>query len=732
MGKIQNNILLVEDEAIIALNQQKQLEKRGYLVTHAINGKKAVEIAKSPKHEIDLILMDINLGKGIDGTQAAERIQEFKEIPVVFLSSHTEPEVVEKIETITSYGYVVKNSGITVLDASIKMAFKLFDAHKDILKHKSDAENANSALESTVKNLETVNLSLTRLKKAIENTNEIVFITNREGIITYINPQFIKTYGYSKEEALGKIGPRDLGAEETPDEVDRIFWETLQNKQHLAANYINKTKSGKIITVEASIDPIFDNNGNLKEFVQIQRDITEKIQIERVLNENEEIFRGIFEQSTIGIYRSTPEGKILLANPSIISMLGYKNFEEIEKWDLNSTDFKPSYKRTEFLEKMEKENKITGLESEWIKEDGSKLYVRESAVAFRDEEGKIIYYQGMIEDISTKKQIELELIHKGEESKNYLDAIDSLDLGLFIVNLDYTVRYMNNTMVKWFGNQTGLICYKSVAGLEEPCPYCKLKEVLKEGKNVTYTPTTSDGRTFNIHGSLLQNSDGTVSKLEIIQDITELKSTHKHVETLLQEKEIILKEVHHRIKNNMMTIMGLLTFQEQSITDEKSIEAFENTRNRVQSMMVLYDKLYRSNDYQIIGIKEYFETLFKEIIAGFPWKEIISLNCDIEDIQMEPKIVFNLGIIINELITNSMKYAVDGNNENILSISASLSDNFVTLIVKDNGRGFPDKTIQKSSGGFGLELVNILSEQISADISFSNENGAKVMLRFRI
>ena len=179
MGENHNNILLVEDEAIIALNQKKQLEKHGYLVTHAISGEKAVEITKSPEYKIDLILIDIDLGKGIDGTQAAKEILEIEEIPVVFLSSHTEPEVVEKTESITSYGYVVKNSGITVLDASIKMAFKLFSAHKDILKHKADAENANSALGSTVKNLETINLSLTRLKKAIENTNEIVFITDR-------------------------------------------------------------------------------------------------------------------------------------------------------------------------------------------------------------------------------------------------------------------------------------------------------------------------------------------------------------------------------------------------------------------------------------------------------------------------------------------------------------------------------------------------------------------------
>lgn len=214
MEKIQNNILLVEDDAIIALNQKRQLKKHGYTIIHVLSGEEAVETVKISEHKIDLILMDIDLGKGIDGTQAAKKILDFEGIPVVFLSSHTEPEVVEKTEVITSYGYVVKNSGITVLNASIKMAFKLFSAHKDILKHKSEAEKANK-----------------------EN-----------------------------------------------DE----FWDTLSKKKHLDTQFINKSKSGKLITVETSINPIFDNNGKIEEFVQIQRDITEQILAEeKILKSND-------------------------------------------------------------------------------------------------------------------------------------------------------------------------------------------------------------------------------------------------------------------------------------------------------------------------------------------------------------------------------------------------------------------------------------------------------------
>jgi PAS domain S-box-containing protein len=123
-------ILLVEDEAIVAMAEAQQLEKEGYSVIQALSGEKAIDIVRSTKEPIDLILMDIDLGKGIDGAETAQKILEEHNIPVIFLSSHIEKEIVEKTEKITSYGYVVKNTGITVLDASIKMAFKLFNAHE--------------------------------------------------------------------------------------------------------------------------------------------------------------------------------------------------------------------------------------------------------------------------------------------------------------------------------------------------------------------------------------------------------------------------------------------------------------------------------------------------------------------------------------------------------------------------------------------------------------------------
>lgn len=131
-GTDRKRLLLVEDEAIIALGEKKQLERYGYTVLSVTSGQKAVEVCKADQ-DIDLVLMDIDLGRGMDGTEAAKLILQGRDIPIVFLSSHTEPDVVVRTEAITSYGYVVKNSSITVLDASIKMGFKLFKANQETL-----------------------------------------------------------------------------------------------------------------------------------------------------------------------------------------------------------------------------------------------------------------------------------------------------------------------------------------------------------------------------------------------------------------------------------------------------------------------------------------------------------------------------------------------------------------------------------------------------------------------
>ncbi len=196
-------ILLVDDEAIIAMSESKMLENHGYDVLTVYSGEAAVQKA-AERADIDLVLMDIDLGSGMDGTEAAEIILKTRDIPVLFLSSHTEPEVVDKTEKITSYGYVVKNSGATVILASIKMAFKLHEAHRELRKREEELAK-----------------SRWKLNFIFDNTPNAITVTEMEtGIVVEAN-KGIEWTGWTKEDVLGK-SPQILQAWVHPDESERI------------------------------------------------------------------------------------------------------------------------------------------------------------------------------------------------------------------------------------------------------------------------------------------------------------------------------------------------------------------------------------------------------------------------------------------------------------------------------------------------------------------------------
>ncbi|THB67439.1 MAG: PAS domain S-box protein [Spirochaetaceae bacterium] len=218
----------------------------------------------------------------------------------------------------------------------------------------------------------------------------------------------------------------------------------------------------------------------------------------------------------------------------------------------------------------------------------------------------------------------------------------------------------------------------------------------------------------------------------LIKSSRQRKRAQAETVDALREKDVLLREVHHRIKNNMATVVNLLTLQAGSVSELVAIEALEDARNRVQSMMLIYDRLYRSNNYQDINIKSYFELLVDEVSETFPNHKAISIVTNIEEICMDPKIVFHLGILVNELITNSLKYAFPGNVGGQMKITATKRDHLVIIEVSDNGIGIPASVDIHNPPGFGLNLVQILTEQIGATISMTRDKGTAFILRIPI
>lgn len=215
---------------------------------------------------------------------------------------------------------------------------------------------------------------------------------------------------------------------------------------------------------------------------------------------------------------------------------------------------------------------------------------------------------------------------------------------------------------------------------------------------------------------------------EARHEISQRRQAEEIIRNLLAEKEMIMAEVHHRVKNNMHTMSAMLILQSDQASPETST-VLQDAAGRLQSMMVLYDKLYRSDNFGKLSLKEYVLSLIEEI--GSIFRRPVKIESQIEDIVLDAKLLSSLGIIINELITNSMKYAFNG-LDNVITIKAKRIGNLVSLEYQDNGVGLPELVTFENSTGFGMQLIKMLVDQIEGSIRIERGNGTNFVIEFEV
>jgi len=196
--------------------------------------------------------------------------------------------------------------------------------------------------------------------------------------------------GCATEEAVGK-SPRILESGRHPKSLFAEMWNTIVAGKVWHDEVINKRKDGTFYTEEITITPVTGKAGEITHFIAVKQDVTHRLEIDRKLRESEERFRSLYENSTIGLYRTTPDGRILLANPALCDMLGYESFEELASKNLGEKGTYVDRTRVEVQRLVEEQGEMRGLESAWGGHDGSVVYVRESAKVVRDEAGKVLY-----------------------------------------------------------------------------------------------------------------------------------------------------------------------------------------------------------------------------------------------------------------------------------------------------------------------------------------------------
>lgn len=219
-----------------------------------------------------------------------------------------------------------------------------------------------------------------------------------------------------------------------------------------------------------------------------------------------------------------------------------------------------------------------------------------------------------------------------------------------------------------------------------------------------------------------------------VQDITEIKIAEEEIKKSLKEKEILLQEIHHRVKNNMQVISSLLTLQSASIEDKKTAEIFRQSQDRIRSMALIHEKLYRTEDFSRIDFKEYIETLTRALFNSYKKDtQRILLKIDVKDVYLNIETAIPLGLIINELISNSLKHAFKQGKKGELCIALSESgkDN-LELRVRDNGVGIPDDFDIRSQNSLGFQIITLLAEnQLRGKIKLNRNGGTEFQLTLK-
>ncbi len=335
-------------------------------------------------------------------------------------------------------------------------------------------------------------------------------------------------------------------------------------------------------------------------------------------------------------------------------------------------------------------------------------------------------------------QIELEI--QNEELRNteealqktrdqYIRLYNQAPVGYVTLDQNGIIRQCNDTFIQMNGDPSRDPRGKSLADFiseeDRPAFLGRFRTFFKnpEGKDIEVVLRNKKApTTVRLSGSRERGAEDE-RLLIIVQDVSARKAADTKIRSLLEEKEIILQEVHHRVKNNMNTIMGLLSLQATKLTDTGASEVLIDARHRVETMLLIYDSLYRSGNYRTVDMKVYISDLLKRVELTFSEYTNIALRSTLEPLTLEASAALNMGIIINELVTNAYKYAFPEGKKGTIEIVLKKSDDTsVQLLVRDNGTGLPESFKAETSEGFGLTLVHGLAGHMDGGIAISRLN----------
>ncbi len=328
-----------------------------------------------------------------------------------------------------------------------------------------------------------------------------------------------------------------------------------------------------------------------------------------------------------------------------------------------------------------------------------------------------------------------------ESSERYRIMAETALAGIIIVDHEENLSFLNSAFAEMVGYSKDQLEQMNLSQLSDKDEFAKYQEqtqLRKKGEFSRYESKMvhKDGTIRNVlvSASPIKGANGTPkTTLAVITDITDRKQAEEKIKASLREKEVLLKEIHHRVKNNMQIISSLLSLQESYIKDPSVLKAFRESQTRIRSMAMIHEKLYQSEDLARIDIGGYIESLVVDLFHTYNVTPgAVTFKNNVEYIYLELDTAIPCCLLLNELISNSLKYAFPGGRKGEISIDFKSKENRYQLTVKDNGIGLPEDLDFRTAESLGMQLINMFVKKLHGTVELDSRCGTEFKIEFKI
>jgi PAS domain S-box-containing protein len=553
-----------------------------------------------------------------------------------------------------------------------------------------------------------------------------------------VNDRFVELLGYSEQELLN-MAINDVSH---PDDLARempLIEGLLKNEipSYSCEKRVFR-KNGETAWVHVTATSIRDDKGTPLYAIGMVHDLTDSKLADEALSQSEQRFRELYGNLRDGVAAVDAEGRFLQCNPQFLRMVGY-TFEEIA--ELTYEDITPTRWHGVESQIGEQQVDVRGYsdlyEKEYIHKNGTVFPVEIQTYLVRDSNGKKTGYWAFLRDISERKLAEENL---RESEDRYRNLVETSNLAIYITNAEGVLTHANQRMVEMTGydNAEDLIGIPAERLYVDPADRKRMVQELQEkgslyGFEVHGVKKDGTPCWISLNAVLRRDESGNATGMfGIAEDITAQKTTRGMLLSALREKEALLREIHHRVKNNLAVVSSLLGFQGRHAKDECHRRMFIETQDRIRSMALAHEKLYQAENLSEIDSKDYLTSLSRHLLAGFGRVGgQVKLEEAIAQVDLDLETGITLGLIVTELLTNALKHAFPDDRAGTIALTLKeIGHSILELSVADDGIGLPDTVQLDKPSTLGLDLVRIFSRQLRGHMEFRRDRGTEAILRF--